>query len=60
MREDGALVTQVWGQTGFPTWALMMDGSGLCKMRFYFWVFLKNYPELGINFSVKWSQNVSR
>lgn len=60
MQEDGALVTQVWGQTGFPTWALMMDGSGLCKMHFYFWVFVKNYPELGINFSVQWSQNVSR
>lgn len=54
------LVTQVWGQTGLPTWAQMTDGSGLYMMLFYFWQLVKNYPEPGINSSVNWFQNASR
>ena len=34
MQEDGVLVAQVWGQAAFPTWAPMVDGSGLYMMGF--------------------------
>lgn len=60
MQEDGVLVTQVWGQTGFPMWAQMMDGSGLYMMLFYFWQLVMNYPEPGIKSSANWFRNTTR
>lgn len=53
------IVAYVWGQTSFfHLCALMMDGSGLYMVDFHFWEFIKNYPKLGVDFLVKWPQNL--